>query len=354
MAHILLVLCGGTICTTVKQTENGTVRTLSDTAGLLLTANYKASDSPVRDDVTFDMSENFEILSENMTMDKWNRLIAYFRSMRSSLAQYDGIIVAHGTDTLAYSCALFSLLLRNIGLPVFFVSSNEPLRSPRANGNLNFRKAVECICMGIQPNVYAVYRNPSSGRLLLHLGSRLTQCASYSEDFFSEGSVDITSLSPAECTKLFRDGCVKAQDLLDLNTCPTLTNCVLKIEPYVGLNYDAFDLSRYRAVLHGTYHSGTACTERTDKSPAYGSQSILRLVDRCGDTTDVYLSPAKKSGEIYDSVGILAQHNHGCVRFLYGMTNEMAYVKLLLAYALGVSDVEAFMHTPYNAEIIHR
>ncbi len=360
MKRILLVLCGGTICTAVTETQDGVFRSLSDDAVTWLSTNYFKSDSIYKEEVEFDTSENFKILSENMTIEKWNSLIRYFREKSSTFKEYDGIIVAHGTDTLAYSCALFSLVLRNIGIPVFFVSSNEPLNlsngsiNPTANGNINFQKAVECICMGINPNVYAVYENPSSGRVFLHLGSRLTQCRNYSEDFFSEGSIDITSLSNAEdCAVLYKDYCANRSEEVSLSRYPVLNNCVLKIDPYVGLNYQAFDYTQFKAVLHGTYHSGTACAEKTKEFPHYGVQSILHLIDACDGRTDVFLSPAKNTGEIYDSVGIIANHRHAGIHFLYGCTNEMTYVKLLLAYSLGVSNIDSFMSTEFNCEIVY-
>lgn len=360
MKNILLVLCGGTICTAVTATQDGVFRSISDDAVTWLSANYFNSDSLFTNDVKFHTSENFKILSENMTVDKWNSLIRYFSGKRKSFKDYDGIIVAHGTDTLAYSSALFSLLLRNIGIPVFFVSSNEPLNLPNgdinpcANGNINFQKAVECICMGIKPNVYVVYKNPSSGRVFLHLGSRITQCRNYSEDFYSEGSIDITSLSGAEmCAELFRDISINDSEVIAIDNSPVLHNCVLKIDPYVGLDYHSFDYSRFKAVLHGAYHSGTVCAEKTKEAPGYGTQSILHLIDACCGKVDIYISPAKNTGEIYDSVGIVANHRCGEVHFLYGCTNEMTYVKLLLAYSLGVVDIDAFMETEFNSEKLY-
>ena len=351
MHNILLILCGGTICTAVNETDDGVYRSISDEAVILLTDNYYLSDSPFKENVKFTVSENFRILSENMTVDKWNELIHYFRRESRYFNKYDGIIVAHGTDTLAYSSALFSLLLRNIGIPVFLVSSNEPLTSPKANGNENFRRAVECICLRITPNVYAIYKNPSSGRILLHLGSRLTQCRNYSEDFYSIGYIDITEFTDDDdYSRLFKDIKVNSSAVLNLDECPDLHNCVLKIDPYVGLDYHAFDYSRFRAVLHGTYHSGTACAEKTKDSLGYGTQSILHLLDICPPNVEVFLSPARNTGEIYDSVGIISNHAQRKVHFLYGCTNEMTYVKLLLAYALDTSEVEAFMHTEFNGE----
>ena len=50
------------------------------------------------------------------------------------------------------------MLLADTKIPVFFVSSNERLESSRSNGDANFRYAVECICRGIEPNVYVTYK----------------------------------------------------------------------------------------------------------------------------------------------------------------------------------------------------
>jgi L-asparaginase len=237
---------------------------------------------------------------------------------RSRKGNFDGVIFAHGTDTLAFSAALFSLMPKEI--PVFFVSSNARLDSSRANGNQNFRCAVECICKGIAPGVYVPYKNISSGKMLLHYGSRIKQCPNYSEDFESDGAIDLSA------------GEVLPQKMSIEKALPKnlwdklrLKDNVLVLQPYVGLNYEAVDYGRFSAVLHGTYHSGTACTEG-DKN------SILRMLDLCKGKADVYLSPSKAEGEIYDTVRVIAEH--GDVEFLYGDTFELAYAKLLVAYSL--------------------
>ena len=84
--------------------------------------------------------------------------------------------------------------------------------------------------------------------------------------------------------------------LIDINEDWHLKNCVLMITPYVGLDYDSFNYSKFSAVLHGTYHSGTACAEPLENS-------VLHLMDLCKEENadiDIYLSPAKNSGEIYN------------------------------------------------------
>ena len=123
------------------------------------------------------------------------------------------------------------------------------------------------------------------------------------------------------------------------------------IAPYVGLNYDAFSLNSYRAVLHGTYHSGTVCTQT---EAHYGKYSILHLLDRCKENhVALYLSPSKVEGEVYDTVPTVARH-HNAPHFLWGMTTEASYAKLVLLYSLfdREEEIDAWMKTDVNFEIM--
>ena len=115
MKRVLLILTGGTICTSV--TADGT-RAVSAKAAAQLKINF-LENCAYKEEVSMEESENFYVLSENMTIDIWNRLIDYLRTI--DFSAYDGIVIAHGTDTLAYSAAMFSYVLVSVNIPVFFV-----------------------------------------------------------------------------------------------------------------------------------------------------------------------------------------------------------------------------------------
>ncbi|MBQ9493983.1 MAG: asparaginase [Oscillibacter sp.] len=324
--NLLLVLTGGTICSGVRDG----LRTLdTETASLRLVEGFRRSGSPFAGSVRFTAGERFHTLSENMTVSVWNRMLDYFRTV--DFSAFDGVIIAHGTDTLAYTASLFALLLTGTGVPVVFVSSNAPLEhgNAYANGSANFRAAVECIGYRIPPGVYVTYRNVTDRRMYLHRACRLRQCGDYSEDFHSAGALDITNLraetlSGVAGTRPLSGPLLYAAD-------GSLTDCVLNIRPYVGIRYDAYKVEAFRAVLHGTYHSGTACV-----GDARGPESVLYLLDRCADAgTDLYLSPARNQGEVYDTVPVILGHvrNGGRIQPLYGMTEETAFCKLLLYYS---------------------
>lgn len=346
MKRILLIPVGGTICTEVS--EHGTL-TVGEGSALRLISDFYASDSFAVGEVEFECADNLMILSENMTVDKWNFILKVCREHMARFS-FDGVMIAHGTDTLAYSAALFAMLFSHITVPMIFVSSNRRLGTEGANGGDNFRTAAECILCGVEPNVYAVYKNISDGRTYLHLGSRLRQCASYSEDFFSEGMWDITAengaqLSEKLCAHAARYPRNKRRSHKAAST--LLRPSVLMLSPYVGLDYSAVDYSRFRAVLHGTYHSGTSCAGDS----AGSSDSVRYMMDECRRLgTDVYFSPSIPEGEVYDTLRLV--RTHGAGRFLYGCTAETAYAKLLIAYSVfdRAEDIEDFICTEQNYE----
>ncbi len=356
MKNILLILVGGTICTAVN--KHGTL-SVSDGAGVALKENYLRSSSPFAGEVNIVLSKNLFILSENMTVDKWSLMLEAYKN-EVSKGEYDGVIFAHGTDTLAYSAALFSILLANTSVPIFFVSSNARLDLPRANGNENFRCAVECICKGITPDVYVAYKNISNGRMYIHRGAQIQQCPNYSEDFFSFGAFDVTGINDDDFFKLNESLKEKypqedKKAFVDINNGFTLKNCVLMLWPYVGMDYSVVDYSKFSAVLHGTYHSGTACAEKTESCNHYGESSVLYMLDRCKEhNVAVYISPSKKEGEVYDTVRIIGSHNNNQIKFLYGTTQEIAYAKLIIAYSAykDKNKINEFLNSEINFEIV--
>ena len=354
MKNILLILVGGTICTALNQ--NGTL-SVTERSGTALKSGFEGSDSIYADKVNIELTENLFILSENMTVDKWNTVIDTFRKYTKN-KKYDGIIFAHGTDTLAYSAALFSMLLASFDTPVFFVSANKRLDSAESNGHHNFRYAVEAICRGISPNVYVIYKNPSDKRTYLHLASRIKQCENYSEDFFSTDAIDLTDINEDNYEQVYKSLSISypvknTKRFVDIYGDWHLSNCILLIHPYVGINYASFDYSRFAAVLHTTFHSGTAAVSANNFE-----NSVFCMIESCSEqdiSADVFISPSKTEGEIYETVAAIKDYtskNGKKFNFLNGMTSETAYAKLLIAYSLfnDRNDKKDLIYTEYNFE----
>lgn len=339
-SKILLILTGGTICSFGN--ESGNCRDVdSARARVRLLEQFERSGSEFADQ-KFEVVTILDTLSENMTIPKWNELIAFLK--QKELSSYRGIIVAHGTDTLAYTAALLSLVLSGVERPVFLVSSQLPLNQEHANGNSNFRYSVELICSGIAAGVYVVYRN-SDGKSYLHRGSHLESCRDYSDDFYSRDMLQMTEYpnmtacdgaSDAKQEKAPVSGERVPKNAphhkVDLSEIGTLKSDVVWVQPYVGLDYRTVAIPEgTRAVLHGLYHSATACVGATPREQE-DSYSVLTLLERCKKCGLPFVISPCPSEDAYASGSILRQNGALPV---YGMTSEMVYVKALVAGALG-------------------
>ena len=164
------------------------------------------------DESFVDSKLDISTLSENMTIDKLSQIIKNIKN--NNYNNYAGVIVLHGTDTLAYTATLFSIIFADSEVPIMLVSANRPPDDPYTNANINFTFAVDCIMSGIAPNVYVPYRN-SDGRTHLHIASMLLQCSNFSEDFYDIGN---SPLSSFECNCKKHGSLITPQMVLKLST----------------------------------------------------------------------------------------------------------------------------------------
>ncbi len=312
---ILLVFTGGTIGSTVSE---GAIDT-SGKAPFKLLHLFKQH-TPAQQQPHFDTLQPLQILSENLAPAAWQIIIDAIEKAEPS--QYDGIIVTHGTDTLAYTAAALSFYFHALQLPLLLVSSNYPLDDKRANGLENFICAVDFIRWQIATGVFVPYRNPQDS-MQVHQGNRLACSLQLSGDFFSvQGQSAMQYENHA--FSAFSARTSTAPDLIPLT--PSFSDRILMIKPYPGLDYRHVDLANVDAVLHDLYHSGTACA-----SEQWGKQhSLIEFIKRCKQQhVDIYLAPAIHSPDAYQSTLTLLEHG---AHMLWNLSIEAAYVKLSLAY----------------------
>ena len=79
-------------------------------------------------------SENL-IDSSNICPDNWLQIAT---DIANNYQKYDGFVILHGTDTMAYSCSMVSFMLQNLKKPVIFTGSQIPLCEPHTDGFNNF------------------------------------------------------------------------------------------------------------------------------------------------------------------------------------------------------------------------
>lgn len=263
--------------------------------------------------VIFDETEPYFALSENNTGENLTLLI---NCVIDNLDKdYDGIIVAHGTDTLQYSASALSFAVGADTIPVVLVSANYNLADKRSNGYDNFAGAVDFIEKGQGRGVFVSYKN-SDGRMYIHRGSRLLAHNEYSDDLFSVknqyfGMIDNGKFVKNENYKAVKDE-IKPFGRVNLNS-----HCGIKmIYAKVG---EAFDYKENKIYLVKSYHSGTLPT---------ADENFIRFAK----SNTVFLSGFDKntvyeSAVIYDELGL---------KILPVSSFISSYIKLWLAHSKGL------------------
>ena len=78
--------------------------------------------------------------SSDMDMEGWVKIV---RIIQDNYSHYDGFVVLHGTDTMAYTASALSFMLENIDKPVILTGSQLPIGKVRTDGKENLITALE-------------------------------------------------------------------------------------------------------------------------------------------------------------------------------------------------------------------
>lgn len=265
-----------------------------------------------------DAQDVFLMDSSNMQPEEWSALA---RAVDGALQSYDGVVITHGTDTMAYTAAALSFMLAGVGKPVILTGSQLPLAHPLTDGRLNLLRAIHAAMADIS-GVYVCFDNQ------LISGVRCVKTHTSSMNAFSSvneppaGYFDVEGLHidhpqpylPLEQPYRLRDGIDPRVFLLKLvpGTSPDVLRFV-KTAGYRGLLIEAFGLG--------------------------GLHYIRRnLVETLGQLVDSGIYVVVVSQCLYEKANLnVYEVGHGLVRdcILSGrdMTTEAAVCKMMWALA---------------------
>ena len=343
---ILVLHTGGTIGSTYDPDRNHRAVDVKNAKRLLFEYFGKSNSkyAHLSDELFDDLPLGFETLSENMTLEKLGKIISKLKS--SDIDSYKGVIVLHGTDTLAYTAALFSYVFYDIGVPMMLVSAKSPVADPSSNATANFTAAVELISDGIAPNVYVPYRN-DDGELYIHFASTLMQCDNYSNDFYNASGQKVFYRNDEyiyeDCKNLSKKRSYRFIEFPERFS----SRKVKVIHPYVGIDYSEINISGALAILHGSYHSGTLCVG------GYNSYSALTLGIECMQKgIPMFIAACTNGADKYSTTSDAVEMG-GMIPL--DMTFESAYMKLTLGVCMGYEggDLVSFMKDEINNEFVN-
>ncbi len=89
--------------------------------------------------------------SSNVNLATWVKIVEVIEDNYNS---YDGFVVLHGTDTMAYSASAISFMLENLSKPVVFTGSQLPIGTLRTDAKENLISAIELAAAHSQGEPY--------------------------------------------------------------------------------------------------------------------------------------------------------------------------------------------------------
>lgn len=131
--------------------------------------------------------------STDMGPDHW---LALARAIQENYALYDGFIVCHGTDTLAYTAAALSYLIQNADKPIILTGSQQPISNEITDAKKNLRDSVVCALDPGSRGVMVVF----GGNVIA--GTRAKKNKTISYDAFA--SVNFPALAQVQGDRLVR------------------------------------------------------------------------------------------------------------------------------------------------------
>ena len=190
---------------------------------------------------------------------------ALARLIKEKYDDYDGFVILHGTDTMAYSASALSFMLDNLDKPVIFTGRQLPIGRPRTDGKENLISAVEIAAArdsqgrAIVPEVCICFNSK------LFRGNRSTKVSA--TGFSAFNSPNYPPLATAGININYNSGFIHypkdRNKEFEINTELDTRVSVLKIHP--GITEQAVsDIllgSGTRAVILETYGSGNAISK---------------------------------------------------------------------------------------------
>lgn len=167
MKKILMLTTGGTIAS--RPTEHGLAPGLGAWDLLKGLENFKGV-------CQIDPLEVCSLDSTNMNWEHWLLLSSI---IEEKYEDYDGFVICHGTDTMAYTASALSYLIQNPGKPIVLTGSQKPITQEITDAKQNLRDSVSAALCSSCRGVQIVF----NGQIIA--GTRAKKVKSFSFDAFT-------------------------------------------------------------------------------------------------------------------------------------------------------------------------
>jgi L-asparaginase len=276
--------------------------------------------------------------STNMTPTHW---LAIAQAVEDHYADYDGFVISHGTDTMAYTAAALSYLIQGSPKPIVLTGSQKPINMDITDSKTNLMDSFTVACDGRIPGVSVVF----GGAVILGTRARKT----YTKSFGAFSSVNYPVLG------VVQEGRLIPYIQPQAKPAPTFYHAlddkvsVVKLIPGISPMYLSLALEVSDAVLIESF--GVGGVPSGDQGSFY---ALIREAIAKGKTVVLTTQVPNEGSD-------LSVYNVGCrlksdlgVLESYDMTLEAAATKLMWCLAQAKTNEERakLFYQPVSSDIL--
>jgi glutamyl-tRNA(Gln) amidotransferase subunit D len=277
LPRVAIISTGGTIASRVDYRTGG-VRPALSASDLYSVVPELADLAQIETQILY------SIFSENLTPQHWTEIAQTVANRIREGA--DGVIIAHGTDTMGYTAAALSFALQNLPVPVIVVGSQRSADRPSSDAATNLLGAVLAAAKGpFAEVVVAMHETPSDTGIVLHKGTKVRKCHTSRRDAFrSVNAIPLARIENQEITMLVQDY-QKRDPSRKLSLKDRFEEKVALVKFHPGMDPAILDLyvdKNYRGVIlegTGLGHISKYCYDAIKKAANLGA--IVGMTSQC-------------------------------------------------------------------------
>ncbi len=325
MKKILLIATGGTIAS--KPTKHGLAPAISPKELLACVPEIEKTAE------AFEV-QPFNLDSTNVSPRHWLEIA---RIIEERYGEFDGFVITHGTDTMAYTAAALSYLIQNSAKPIVLTGSQKSVYLRDTDARKNLADAFAYCADDGASGVHIVF----DGSVIL--GTRAKKTRTRSFNAFT--SIDFPDVAAVRDGKPFYY--IPQKYTGDPVFYHSLAEDVFVLKLIPGLSSDVFDYldGRARALVIESFGTGGL--------PAYGGwEARLSAYLKRGKTV-VFTTQVEREGSALDKYEVGSRLKGLGVLEARSMTLEATVCKLmwLLSFAAG-DDIGRLFYTPVDHDIL--
>lgn len=253
-SKILLLYTGGTIGMEVDPFTNS-----------LTPLDFKHLENHIPELAKFDLS--ISALSFDQPIDSSNINPSHWKRIVSTIAEhyenFDGFVVLHGSDTMAYTAAALSFMIDGLNKPIILTGSQLPIGQIRTDGKENLITAIEIAAARNEKNEPMVPEVALFFEDELYRGNRTHKYST--ENFEAFGSPNYPVLAKAGVSIKYKAHNIHQPLELPFSTNLEMGDNLVVVQLYPGISSRTleatFDQEDLKVIILRTYGSGNAPTD---------------------------------------------------------------------------------------------